>query len=121
MYPVTEYLSKRAFTIRCHYLLRVRLHLAANLLVIEIVLYLRDLLLEPADLAWIALLAKLDLLLSDEGVLLGDRVLSLVVCCEIQILILVGLDELVGGPGSLFEEEVDGGLHWEYYESHCQA
>jgi len=83
IYPVTEYLSKRTITIRRHYLLCVRLHLAAHLLVVEIVLDLRDLLPEFADLAWIALLAKLDLLLPDERVLLGDRVLSLVVCCKL--------------------------------------
>ena len=88
---MSEYLSKSTITIRRHYLLCVRLHLAAHFFVVKIFLDLRDLLPELDNFVCIALLAKLDLLLSDEGVLLRDRILSLVVCSELRILILIGL------------------------------
>ncbi len=89
---MSEYFSKSAITIRCHYLLCVCLHLAAHFFVVKVVLDLCNLLLELTDLTRVALLSELDLLLSDEGVLLRDRVLSLVVCCELRILILIGLN-----------------------------
>jgi hypothetical protein len=76
---VSKDFSKGTITIRCYYLLCVSLHLTANLVVVKVILDLCNLLLELNDLSWIALLSEQDLLLSDEGVLLCNRILSLVV------------------------------------------
>jgi hypothetical protein len=88
---MSEDFSEGTITIRCHYLLCVSLHLTAHLFVVKVILDLCNLLLELTDLSWIALLSKLDFLLSDKGVLLCNRVLSLVICCELGILILISL------------------------------
>ena len=88
---MSEYFSKSTIMIRCHYHLSVCLHLRPHLFVVKVILDLSNLLLELADFIWIAFLCKLDLLLSDKRILLCNRILSLVVCCELRILILIGL------------------------------
>jgi hypothetical protein len=65
-----EDFSEGTVTIRCDYLLCVSLHLTTHLVVVKVILDLCNLLLELTDLSWITLLSKLDLLLSDEGILL---------------------------------------------------
>ena len=67
---MSEDFSEGTITIRCDYLLCVSLHLTAHLFVVKVILDLCNLLLELADLSWIALFGELDPLFSDEGILL---------------------------------------------------